>query len=86
MVWFEITQYTDKQVMVIINLLKTKCMDRSLWPTEITYNQGLGFISCEFKTPPIKGKYGIKDKPKSSGNPESNVILEIVHLVLVNLV
>ena len=56
------------------------------WPMEITYDQGLEFISNEFNISLIHPEYGIKAKLVSSGNPTYNTILERMHLVLGNLV
>ena len=53
---------------------------------EITYDQGLEFISNEFNISLIHPEYGIKAKLVSSGNPTYNTILERMHLVLGNLV
>ena len=37
--WFEITQYNDKIVISIVNLVETIWLSRYPRPTEITYDQ-----------------------------------------------
>ena len=37
MEWFKITQYDNKQKMLVFNLMETTCMTRYPWTMEITY-------------------------------------------------
>ena len=53
---------------------------------EIRYDQGSEFIGCEFRKSLIEKEYGIKSYPILSGNPTSNVVLQIIHPVLGNIV
>ena len=53
---------------------------------EITYNQGKCFIADEFRKSPIEIEYDVTVKPRTLGNPTSNVILERINQVLENLV
>ena len=39
--WYEITQYNDKRVISIINLVETKWFSRYIRPMETMYDQGL---------------------------------------------
>ena len=39
-----------------------------------------------FRKPQIEREYGITYKQRSSGNPTSNALLEIIHSVLGNIV
>ena len=52
--WFEVTQYRDKKVMTIVNLVETTWLVRYQWPVEITYDQGVEFLGHEFKNILIK--------------------------------
>ena len=38
--WFEVTQYNDKRVMGIANLVETTWLYRYPRPMDITYDQG----------------------------------------------
>ena len=38
--WFEVTQYNDKRVMSIDNLVEIKWLSRHPRPMDITYDQG----------------------------------------------
>ena len=38
--WFEITDYNNKRVIAIANLVKTAWLSRYPRPTEITHDQG----------------------------------------------
>ena len=71
--WFEITQYYDKHVITIVNLVKT------MWLTRYPYWPWIQRI-------PIQKECVIKSKSISSGNPISNAILKRTHLILLNLV
>ena len=46
--WFEVTQYINKKVMKIANLVETTWLVRYLWPVEIMYDQGGQFLGHEF--------------------------------------
>ena len=38
--WFEVTQYNDKRLMEIANLVETTWLSRYPRPMDITYEQG----------------------------------------------
>ena len=46
--WFEVTQYSDKKVMAIANLVETTWLLRYPWPVEIMYDQGGEFLGQKF--------------------------------------
>ena len=56
------------------------------WPVEITYDQGIEFLSHKFKNILIENEYDIKTKPDSPCNPQLSAIIKRIHQVLVNLV
>ena len=82
----KITQYNNKRVISIANLVETTWMSRYPRPMEIMYDQGKQFIGNEFRKPLIEMEYGITAKPSTLRNITSNKILEHIHQVLVNLV
>ena len=53
---------------------------------EILYDQGSEIIGHEFRKPCTEREYGIYAKPRTSGNPTSNAILERINQVLRNIV
>ena len=72
--------------MKIANLVETTRLVCCPWPVEITYYWGGEFLSRDFKNILIEQEYGIKTKPASSRNPQSNATIEIIHQVLGNLI
>ena len=84
--WFEVTQYSNKEAMTIMNLVETTWLVRYPWPVEIMYDQGGEFLCHEFKNSLIYNEYGLKNKHYSPGNPQSNATIERLHQVLGNLV
>ena len=46
--WFEVTHYSNKKLTTIENLAETTWLVRYPWPVEITYDQGVEFLSHEF--------------------------------------
>ena len=84
--WFKITQYDDKRVISITNLVETTWLVRYPRPTEITYDQGSEFIGHEFRKSLIEEEYLILANLSISGNPTSNDILEWIHADLGNQV
>ena len=50
------------------------------------YDRGGEFLGHRFKNSLIEQEYGIKTKPASSRNPQSNATIEIIHQVLGNLI
>ena len=50
------------------------------------YDQGSKFIGHDFRKYLIEDKYGITDKPSTSGNTIPNAVLELIHQVIGNLV
>ena len=84
--WFELIQYSDKKLMLIVNLVETTCLVRYPWPVEITYDRGGEFLGNKLKNILIEDKYGINTKPYSSKNTQLSSIIEKIHKVLDNLV
>ena len=83
---FEISQYDDKIVISIANLVETTWVSRYPRPIEIMYDQVKESICLEFIKPLIEIEHGITAKQSTSGNTMSNAVLERIRQVLVNLV
>ena len=77
----KITQYNNKRVISMENLVETMWMSRYPRQTEITYDQKSGF-GHEFTKHLIETEYGITSKPSTSVNTNPNTILEWIHQVL----
>ena len=84
--WSDITHYNDNKVMTIAKLVETTWLVRYPRPVEITYNQGNEFLGHGFKNSLMEQEYDIKTNPDSSGNPQSNETVEIIHKLLGNLI
>ena len=82
--WFEMREIKNKKAINVANIFEQAWLTRYPWPTEITYDQGNEFMG-EFAEM-IKHDYGIKKKPASVRNPQSNSILERIHATVGNMV
>ena len=82
--WFEMKQITDKTAITVANIVEQNWLSRYPWPQEITYDRGTEFMK-EFAEM-VKEDYGITKKPCSARNPQSNSVLERVHLVVGNMI
>ena len=47
--WVKITQYNNKRVITILNLVETTWLTKDPLPIEIMYDQGSEFIGREFR-------------------------------------
>ena len=83
--WFEIQQYDDKKSITVANIVEQEWFSRYPWPTQITFDRGSEFIGQDFQDI-IKNDYGIKAKPITVRNPQSNAIVERVHQVIENII
>ena len=61
-------------------------MSRYPRPIDFKNDQGSEFIGQEFRKSLIEEQCRITSKPRTSGNPMSNAVLERIHQVLGNLV
>ena len=84
--WFEVTQYNNKRVTEIANLVEITWLSRYPRPMDITYDQGKQFIGHEFRKFLIEMEYGITFKPSTLVNPINDAILKHVHQFIGNLV
>lgn len=82
--WFEMREVKNKQADTMAVELEHAWLTRYPWPEFITYDAGPEF-KAEFKTL-IEKEYGIKAKPSSKRNPQSNAVLERVHGTIGNMI
>ena len=84
--WFEVTQYNNKKVMSIANLVETTWLVQYPFPEEIMYYRGGEFLIHEFKNGLIEQEYRIKTNPDFYGNSQANAIVERIHKSLGDLI
>ena len=84
--WFEITYCNDNKSSMIAIKVETMWLDRYPYPIDVTYDQGVELLGCEFKNTLIEEGYGIKAKPVSPGNPQTHTTIERMFQVLGNIV
>ena len=82
--WFEVKQIKDKQAITVANVVEQTWLCRYPWPTQINYDQGTEFMA-EFAQM-IKDDYGIKLRPSTTRNPQSNSVIERIHQTLGNII
>ena len=80
--WFKITQYHDKLLISITNLVETTWLTRYPRLMEIKYDQGSEFISHKFRRSLIEREYWITAKTSPLINPTYNAILVRIPHVL----
>ena len=79
--WFEVTDIADKNASTVMEAFNNTWLTRYPRPQYIGYDNGSEF-KAQFKE--MCNNYGIKEKPSTSYNPQSNGIIERVHQVLGN--
>jgi len=79
--WFEVTAIQDKIASTVMEAFNNTWLTRYPRPQYIGYDNGSEF-KAQFKE--MCDNYGIKDKPSTTYNPQSNGIIERVHQVLGN--
>ena len=83
--WFEIQQYDDKKFITVANIVEQEWFSRYPWPTQVTFDRGSEFIG-QHSQKLIKEDYGVKAKPITVRNPQSNTIVERVHQLIGNII
>ena len=79
--WFEVTAILDKSANTVMEAFNSTWLTRYPRPQYIGYDNSFEF-KAQFKL--ICDNYGMKEKPSTSYNPQSNGSIERVHLVLGN--
>ncbi len=80
--WFEIAECKNNSSAMTSKLLNNYWLSRYPRPNKIIYDNGPEFKK-DFKE--LCNTYGIKRKPTSIKNPQSNAIIERVHAVIGNM-
>ncbi|MFM8622685.1 MAG: RNase H-like domain-containing protein, partial [Holophagaceae bacterium] len=82
--WFEMKQLHSKRADEVANAVEMTWLTRYPWPQEITYDAGPEF-KAEFQKM-IREEYGIKGKPITIRNPQSNAMIERIHGVVGDMI
>lgn len=82
--WFEMKSIKTKKAIVVANTIEQTWLTRYPRPDLITYDKGSEFMAEFAKM--IDEDYGIKKKPITTRNPQSNSILERIHQTLGNMI
>ena len=81
--WFEIVEIPDKTSETIALLVDRIWSSQYPQPAYVSYDQGGEFTGNEFHELIIS--YGMKSKPSTSRNPQSNGVIERVHQTVHNM-
>jgi transposase InsO family protein len=79
--WFKLTDIADKNASTVMEAFNNTWLTRYPLPQYIGYDNGSEF-KAQFKQ--MCDNYGMKEKPSTNYNPQSNGIIERVHQVLGN--
>jgi transposase InsO family protein len=82
--WLEMKQLKTKRADEVASAVETTWLTRYPWPQEIVFDAGSEF-KAEFKKM-IEEDYGIKAKPITVRNPQSNGMIERIHAVVKNMI
>ena len=80
--WIELVAIPNKESITVARAFDRAWLCRYPRPLKCLHDRGTEFTGIEFQE--LLQSYGIKDKTSSSGNPQSNAILERTHQVIAN--
>jgi transposase InsO family protein len=82
--WFEMAQIENKTAANVADICETTWFTRYPLPQRITLDRGTEFMAEFAKM--VKNDYGLKLKPITTRNPQSNAIIERVHQTIGNII
>ena len=82
--WFAMTQITNKTAAEIAYITKKNWFTRYPLPHRIVFDRGTEFMA-EFANM-CQNDYGLKRKPITTRNPQSNEIIEQIHQTIKNII
>ena len=74
----------SKDAPTVANVVEQTWLTRYLWPSIIQYDRGSEFLA-EFAEM-VEDDYGIKRKPSTVRNPQSNAMIERIHQTIGNII
>ena len=82
--WFEMAKIPNKKAAEIVNITKKIWFTRYPLPQRIVFDCGSEFMAEFAKM--CQNNYGLKSKPITTRNPESNAIIEWIHQTFGNII
>eukprot|EP00957_Ditylum_brightwellii_P136450 10406351-Ditylum_brightwellii.AAC.1 len=82
--WFEIAEIKTKRANRVSSVMETTWLTRYPYTTQVMLDRGTE-VMAEF-TEMIATDYGVKKKPITARNPQSNSIIERVHQTIGNMI
>ena len=82
--WFEMAQISNKTAAEIADITKKTWFTRYALPQQIVFDRGTKFMD-EFSKM-RHNEYGLKRKPITTRNPQSNAIIERIHQTIGNII
>jgi transposase InsO family protein len=82
--WFEMAPIPNKTEPEVADIAERTWFTRYPLPQRITFNRGTEFMA-EF-TKMCRNDYGLKRKPITTRNPQSNAIIECIHQMTGNII
>ena len=82
--WFEMSQTPNKIAAEIADITEKNWFTRYQLPQRIVFDRGTKFLA-EFVNM-CQNDYGLKSKPITTSNPQSNAIIKKIHQTIVNII
>ena len=82
--WFEMAQIPNKMAAEIADITEKNWFTRHPLPHRIVFDRGNKFMDKFAKM--CQNDYGLKRKPITTSNPQSNEIIEQIHQTIGNIV
>ena len=82
--WFEMAQIPNKTAEETADITKNTLFTRCPLPQQIVFDRGTEFMA-EFSNK-CQNYYGLKRKPITTRNPQSNAIIEQIHQTIINII
>ena len=82
--WFEMSQIPNKKAAEIADITKKTWFTRYPLPQRIVFDCGTEFMAKFAKM--CHNEYGLKRKPITTRNPQSNAIIKHIHQIIGNII
>ena len=82
--WFEMAQIPNKTAAEIADIPEKTWFTRYPLPQRIVFDCGTEFMAEFSKI--CHNYYGLKRKPITTRNPQSNAIIEHIHQIIINII
>ena len=82
--WFKMAQIPNKTAAEIVYITQKNWFNRYPLPHRIVFDCGTGFMDEFAKM--CQNDYGIKSKPITTSNPQSNAIIKRIHQAIGNII